>query len=91
MYTYIRFNHVLGDSEEIRDLLRIVPRPGGLNRTSGVTDWGAKTVDSALQMVLHQRLLEEHGGDGWTFETLPLLLRDWLIGSGKQRGTSKAS
>lgn len=49
----------------------------GLNRTSGVKDWGAKTMDSALQMILHQRLLEEHGGDGWTFKTLPLLLRDW--------------
>lgn len=35
-------------------------------------------MDSALQMILHQRLLEEHGGDGWTFKTLPLLLSDWL-------------
>ena len=50
----------------------------GLNRTSGVKDWGAKIMDSALQMILHQRLLEEHGGDGWTSKTLPLLLRDWL-------------
>lgn len=63
----------------------------GLNRTSGVKDWGAKTVDSALQMILYQRSLEEYGGDGWTFKTLPLLLRDWLSAQGKQRGTSKAS
>lgn len=47
-------------------------------------DWGAKTMDSALQMILHQRLLEEYGGDGWTFQTLPLLLSDWLSAQEKK-------
>ena len=63
----------------------------GLDRTSGVKDWGAKIMDSSLQMVLHQRLLEEYGGDDWTFQTLPLFSSGWFIGSGKERGDSKAS
>ena len=33
---------------------------------------------SAIQMVLYQRLLEKYGGDGWTFEKLPLLISTWL-------------
>lgn len=50
----------------------------GVNRTSGMRDWGIKTMDSAIQMVLYQRLLEEYGSDGWTFAKLPPLISTWL-------------
>ena len=73
-YTSIMFSEIL----KRYGIVENTSTARGLNRTSGVKDWGAKTMDSALQMILHQRLLEEHGGDGWTFKTLPLLLRDWL-------------
>lgn len=79
-YTSIMFSEILKRYGTIEN----TSTARGLNRTSGIKDWGAKTMDSALQMILHQRLLEEHGGAGWTFQTLPLLLIDWLSAQGKK-------
>ena len=46
-------------------------KPFGLNRIGAMRDWGMKTMDSALQNFLYQRLLEEYGGESWNLETLP--------------------
>lgn len=35
-------------------------------------------MDSALQIVLYQRFLEDYGGARWTFESLPLVVSYWL-------------
>ena len=85
-YTSIAFSDIL----KRYGIVENTSTARGLNRTSGVKDWGARTLDSALQMVLHQRLIEEHGGDGDIQDTAPSLKR-LVICSGKQRGTSKAS
>lgn len=79
-YTSIMFSEIL----KRYGIVENTSTARGLNRTSGVKDWGAKTMDSALQMILHQRLLEEYGGDGWTFQTLPLLLSGWLSAQEKK-------
>ncbi|CAF9934802.1 MAG: hypothetical protein ALECFALPRED_006097 [Alectoria fallacina] len=71
--------YLLGQAAEDTDqaIIRIT-------EAAAIAYWGAKTMDSALQMILHQRLLEEYGGDGWTFQTLPLLLSDWLSAQEKK-------
>ena len=79
-YTSIMFSEIL----KRYGIVENTSTARGLARTSGVKDWGAKTMDFALQMILHQRLLEEYGGDGWTFQTLPLLITDWLSAQEKK-------
>ena len=49
----------------------------GLNRTGAMRDWGVKTMDSALQIVLHQRLIEEYGGEPWELGRLPPVVANW--------------
>ena len=49
----------------------------GLNRTSAMRDWGMKTMDSTLQIVIYQRLLEEYGGEPWKLDMLPPVVADW--------------
>lgn len=50
----------------------------GCNRTGGMRDWGMKTTDSAVQLVIQQRLSEEYGGERWNFGNLPSAVADWF-------------
>ena len=37
---------------------------------------------SAIQRIIHQVLLEKYGGPPWTYENLPIIVRDWLSAGG---------
>lgn len=50
----------------------------GLNRTGAMRDWGMRTMDSALQILLYQLLLEEYGGEHWNSGTLPPPVKSWI-------------
>lgn len=42
-------------------------------------DWGVKTMDSAYQIILFQRFMEECGGEPWSMNTLPPAVEAWIL------------
>ncbi len=49
----------------------------GLDRAGAMRDYGMKTMQSAVQIVIYQRRIEKYGGEPWKLNTLPPVVAKW--------------